>query len=103
MDLLWDAVPGTGASRVHTVRVVRVADLLQDDGEMVYEGMVAAYNLVWANTDFELQHCGVAVRRRHSPFEVAYTITSNRPSARASATSCWTCGRSRDSTGTCAW
>ena len=41
--------------------------------------MVAAYNLVWANTDFELQHCGVAVRRRHSPFEVAYTITSKRP------------------------
>ena len=79
VDLLWGTVPGTGASRVHTVRVVRVADLLRDDGEMVYEGMVAAYNLVWANTDFELQHCGVAVRRRHSPFEVAYTITSKRP------------------------
>ena len=79
VDLLWGTLSGTRSSRVHAVLVVRVAELLQDGSELVYQGMVAAYNLVWANTDFELQHCGVAVRRRHSPFGVAYTITSNRP------------------------
>ena len=79
VDLLWSALSGTRSSRVHAVLVVRVAELLQDGSELVYEGMVAAYNLVWANTDFELQHCGVAGRRRHSPFEVACTITSKRP------------------------
>ena len=79
VGLLWSTLSGTRSSRVHAVLVVRVAELLQDGSELVYEGMVAAYNFVWANTDFELQHCGVAVRRRHSPFEVAYTITSKRP------------------------
>ena len=60
VDLLWGTLSGTGASRVHTVRVVRVADLLQDGGELVYEGMVAVYGLP---TDFELQHCHVGRRQ----------------------------------------
>ena len=35
---MWGALSVTFAFRVHTVRAVRVADLLQDDGEVVYEG-----------------------------------------------------------------
>ena len=38
VDPLWGALSVTFAFRVHTVRAVRVADLLQGDGELVYEG-----------------------------------------------------------------
>ena len=38
VDPLWGALSVTFAFRVHTVRAVRVADLLQGDGELVNEG-----------------------------------------------------------------
>ena len=101
VDLLWSALSVNGAFRVRTVRAVRVADLLQGDGELLYEGTAPFSDLPWVNTDFELQHCEVAVRRREFPLEVAYAIT--RSATARSATSWWTCGRSRCSTGGCAW
>ena len=45
VDPLWGALSVTFACRVHTVRAVRVADLLQGDGELVYEGTAPVSDL----------------------------------------------------------
>ena len=45
VDLLWGALLVTGAFRVHAVRAVRVADLLQGVGELVYEGAAPVSDL----------------------------------------------------------
>ena len=48
---LWCNPPGNRASRA---RVVRVAEILQDDGELVHKCLVPVYDLPWVVTNVKI-------------------------------------------------